>query len=122
MKEKISPSEWKVMEVLWNEPDIFANDIVHALSSTGWSDKTVKTLLSRLTKKGIISYTKEGKSYRYAPVIGRDACVRQESQDFIERIFHGSVKDFVTNMISDDKLSPEEIQELKDILNGRDES
>lgn len=119
MKERIAISEWKVMEVLWQEPNILAAQVVHALTYTGWSDKTIKTLLSRLVKKGLIDYAKEGKSYRYYPLVNREDCIQQESKEFINKIFGGSGKEFMASFLKSENLSKDDIEELKNILNKK---
>lgn len=121
MHEKISPSEWKVMEVLWQQPGALASEIVEALKETTWQEKTIKTMLNRLVKKGNIRFEKEGKAYRYFPMTEREVIRAEESQDFIQRIFGGSVKAFMTNMIKTDALSDDEIRELKRLLDRKEE-
>ena len=120
MKEKIATSEWKVMEVLWEEPNIFAADIVKRLSEESWSDKTIRTLISRLVKKGLVNYEKVGKMYRYYPVVERHACVLEESQAFIDKIFGGSPSAFVSNLIKSEKLSKDELDELRRLLKNKE--
>ncbi len=120
MKEKIAGSEWPVMEVLWEAPNLLASDVIEALGDVDWSDKTVKTLLNRLVKKGLIDYTKEGKSYRYFPLVERAACVKEESKAFVEKVFGGSGAAFLTNMIKNERLSHEEIDELRKLLDEKD--
>ena len=52
----ISESEWTVMEYLWNNPMVTITEIRKALSSTGWSDSTIKTLVRRLVSKNAVSF------------------------------------------------------------------
>lgn len=120
MKEKIATSEWKVMEVLWNESDLLASTIVERLSHTSWSSKTIKTLLARLVKKGLLDYVKEGKSYRYFTLVEKSDCVQQERREFVEKIFGGSNKAFLTNFIKNESLSKDEIDELRQMLNNKE--
>ncbi|HEX4044251.1 MAG TPA: BlaI/MecI/CopY family transcriptional regulator, partial [Gammaproteobacteria bacterium] len=57
----ISPSEFKVLEILWKFSPQSSSQIIDALKDTeSWQDQTVKTLLSRLVSKKIISYKQEG--------------------------------------------------------------
>lgn len=121
MKEKIATSEWKVMEVLWNESDLLASTIVERLSHTSWSDKTIKTLLARLVKKGLLDFTKEGKSYRYLTIVDRSDCVQQERKAFVDKIFGGSNKEFLTNFIKNESLSKADIDELREMLNMKED-
>ena len=61
MKKKlprISDSEWRVMQVLWEQGPQTANNVVEALSGeVEWNPRTIKTLISRLVKKGAVKVT-----------------------------------------------------------------
>ena len=120
MKKKISTTEWKVMEILWSKPNLLASDVVRELLYTKWSDRTIKTLLARLVEKGILSYEKEGRSYRYFPLISKNECIKKEKQDFINKIFNGSNREFITSFIKNERLNKEEIRELRELLNEKE--
>ena len=60
----ISDSEWTVMEYLWDNPMVTITEIRKALSSTGWSDSTVKTLVRRLVSKNAVAITDEAATFR----------------------------------------------------------
>ena len=44
------------MEYLWNNPMVTITEIRKALSPTGWSDSTIKTLVRRLVSKNAVSF------------------------------------------------------------------
>ena len=67
---RIADSEWRVMQVLWDRGPQTANDVVSALSGeVNWKPRTVKTLISRLVKKGAVKVTEEGYRYRYSAAV-----------------------------------------------------
>ena len=89
---KISEAEFAVMKVIWEKHPIAANEIVEKLSpSTGWNPKTVKTLISRLVKKGALGFETVGKSYLYTPRVAKDACMAEEAESFLNRVFDGAM-------------------------------
>nr|WP_205842238.1 BlaI/MecI/CopY family transcriptional regulator [Natranaerobius trueperi] len=52
---KISDSEWEVIEILWDNYPIHSSAIIERLQpQTDWKPKTVHTLISRLVKKGVV--------------------------------------------------------------------
>ncbi|HFI2475932.1 TPA: BlaI/MecI/CopY family transcriptional regulator, partial [Streptococcus suis] len=62
MKREISLSEWQVMRVLWAENQLTSRQIVERLiDDMDWNDKTIKTLLNRLVKKGYVTVIVEGR-------------------------------------------------------------
>lgn len=118
----ISEAEWDVMAVIWEENPVTSQDITERLSpQKGWSPQTVKTLLSRLVKKGVLSYRQEGKAYLYQPRVSREVCIREESRSFAERVFGGDPTPLLANLVRDTKLSPADIKRLRQILREKEE-
>jgi len=114
---KISDAEFEVMKVAWDKSPTTANEIVARLTAcTDWQDKTIRTLINRLLKKGALSHEARGKVYYYSPAVTREACQRRESESFLERVFDGSVMPMLAYFAQSDKLSHEDIEQLKDIL------
>jgi BlaI family penicillinase repressor len=117
---KISESEWLVMKAIWNENPITSNRVVEALSgSTSWKPKTIKTLLNRLVKKGAVGYKSKGREYHYYPLIEEAVFVKEESRSFLKRVFGGAVKPMLATMVESEDLSPEDVEELKSILDKK---
>lgn len=115
---KISESEWLVMKVIWDENPITSNRVVEVLSqTTPWNPKTIKTLLSRLVKKGAVGHENEGRSYLYYPLVEEEILVKAESQSFLKRVFRGALKPMIATMVESEDLSEEDIEELKSLLN-----
>ncbi|MEK3912269.1 penicillinase repressor BlaI [Paenibacillus sp. FSL H7-0331] len=117
---QISDAEWEVMKVLWAKTPRTANEVIEALEDqTDWKPKTVRTLLNRLTQKQAISYSQENKVYAYFPLVTEDECVRYETESFLKRIYGGAFKPMLVNFLKEDKLSAEDIKELKSILDDK---
>jgi len=117
---KISDSEWLIMEVLWRRHPVTASDIAQELNPrTQWQDQTVRTMLRRLIDKKAVRYRAEGKVYWYEPAVDRERCVRVESRSFLERVFGGSAKPLLVQMMEDGQLSDADIAELKQLLSKR---
>ena len=108
----ISESEWTVMEYLWNNPLVTITEIRKALSSTGWSDSTIKTLVRRLVSKNAVAINDEAATFRYYPLISQQECRLKETKSFINRVYDGSVSMLVTNLAADSNLTDKETEEL----------
>lgn len=114
---KISDAEWRVMKILWTESPLTAGEITEALGdSVDWKPKTVKTLIDRLAQKGALTFEKKGRVHYYSPRISEDRCLEAESASFLERFFEGSLNPMIAHFVDRGKLKPEEIRELKKIL------
>ncbi len=118
----ISDAEWDVMRVLWQASPLTASEVITRLSgSKSWKPKTVKTLISRLVQKQALGCNKDSREYTYFPLVSEDECVDAESHTFLNRIFGGSVKPMMVHFIENEKLSPEDIQELKALLQEKEQ-
>ncbi|HEX2974071.1 MAG TPA: BlaI/MecI/CopY family transcriptional regulator [Tepidisphaeraceae bacterium] len=119
---RISEAEWEVMEVIWQRSPIVANEVVEQLvSHRAWAAATIKTMLNRLVKKGVLTYELQGKRYLYRPKVSREQCVRVESQTFLERVFSGAAGPMLNYFVQNTKLSRQEIAELRRILSEKEE-
>jgi BlaI family penicillinase repressor len=111
----ISESEWAVMEVLWDRSPATASEVAKTLQKkTGWAENTVRTLLARLVEKGALEAT--GAPKLFSPAVKREDCVKAESASFMERIFQGAAKPLLVHFAKNARLTPEEVRELKKIL------
>ncbi|MHC4354104.1 MAG: BlaI/MecI/CopY family transcriptional regulator [Planctomycetota bacterium] len=114
---RISDSEWRVMQVLWSSPGLTADEVADALEGkVTWNACTIRTLINRLLGKKVLRHRKEGRRYRYWPAISWERCVRQERRSFVERVYGGTVTPLLAAFIEETPLSPEEIKELKRML------
>jgi predicted transcriptional regulator len=115
----ISDAESRVMEVLWQRAPQSSEDIVAALlEPTGWHDKTIRTLLNRLLRKGAVSAQKDGRRFLYSPVLEREAWQRQESRSLLDRVFGGRVAPLLTHFSQHETLSAKEAAELRKLLDA----
>ena len=114
----ISDSEWAIMEALWESSPQTASEVTKALrASMNWAENTVRTLLTRLVEKGALKTSENASGTRtFIPAVKREACVRAESQSFLDRVFGGAAKPLLVHFAQNSKLSPDEIKELKKLL------
>ena len=117
MSERISDAEHAVMEVLWEEAPLTAADVAARVpENRAWSLATVKTMLSRLLAKGVLTHEEDGRRYLYRPAIRREDYVAEESGRLIDRMFGGRVTPLVAHLAARDKLSPADIAEIEKLL------
>ena len=115
---RISETEWEIMKVVWALAPCSAGDIIADLQRTdpSWHPRTVKAFLNRLVKKKVLGFSKEGRAYVYRPLLRREECVDVASESFLDRVFGGSLKPMLAHFVERNKLSPDEIRELRRLL------
>ena len=108
------------MQVLWRHGPQTANDVVNALSGeVKWKPRTIKTLISRLVRKGAVKVTEEGYRYRYSAAVAESTCVHSETRCFVRRVYQGAMKPALAAFLEDADLSDEEIDDIQEILNQK---
>lgn len=114
---RISEAEWDVMHVIWEDPPLTAHEVAERLEpDREWSIRTVKTLLGRLVKKGVLTFELDGKRYLYHPALTREECVREEGRSFLRRVHKGSLSPLLAFFVHEGKLTKAEREELKALL------
>jgi BlaI family penicillinase repressor len=116
-KPKISESEWKVLQLIWEEGESGAAEVIDRLApENDWNHRTVRTLLRRLVNKKALRVRKKGTRYLYSPNVSRKECVRRESDCFLDRIFHGDVEQLLVHFVQEKSITSEQLASLKAIL------
>ncbi|BCJ97485.1 BlaI/MecI/CopY family transcriptional regulator [Anaerocolumna chitinilytica] len=117
---KISDAEWVIMKVLWKESPQTTTKIIETLSKeTNWNPKTIHTLIARLVKKNALGIDKNSGQYKYFPLVTKEDCIQEETGSFIQKIYEGSIYNLVANFIHDEKISAEEMEDLKKLLDEK---
>lgn len=118
---RISAAESVVMEALWRRSPRSAEEIAAEVAGPqGWTEATVKTLINRLLKKKALSAARDGRRYLYSPRLARADYVLAESQSLLDRLFDGRVAPLVSHFSQTHKLSPEDVAELKRLIEELD--
>ena len=73
-------------------------------------------LLSRLMNKGFLSARKIGRRNEYTALVSEKEYQTAQTKNFLDRIYEGSAKGLVCNLIMGDLLADEEYEELKGLL------
>lgn len=117
----ISETEWKVMELLWEREPLTIGEVRDGLKTTGWSDSTIKTLVRRLCRKGAVEADDSLGQFRYRTVAREDECRLKETKNLIDRVYHGSVKMLMANLVTDSNLTDEDAKKLMEIIDKIEE-
>jgi len=115
---QISEAELEVMKILWEVGQATSSQIIDRLSeTTEWKPKTIQTLISRLAAKGAIkAESTNSKAFLYLPLVGEEEFKALASKSFLQKVFDGSLNLMVASFIKEEKISKEEIQSLKKLL------
>ena len=108
-------SELKVMEIIWEKEPVSAKEIsLIAAENIGWNKNTTNTVIKKLEAKGFIK--REDPGFICTSVYKREEIQRSEANSLVDKLFGGSKKALLSALIGDEKLSREEIAELKELI------
>lgn len=117
MNIKLFDSELKVMSVLWHEGDTTAKHISDVLKEeVGWNMNTTYTLIKRCIKKGAIERSEP--NFMCHALIPIEDVQEAETDELINKIYDGSVDKLFATLLGRKKLSVEQIENLKHIVNN----
>lgn len=113
----LSENEWYIMQVLWEKSSASLRELCDALSeSKGWTKHAISSFLKRMLEKGAISVDESGKVKKYIPLWNKEETILEETQSIMERVYKGDLLLMVSNAVKEQKLTKEEIEELKNML------
>jgi len=113
-KHTITDSEYTIMQILWkSKRKMTVSDVVKELDGNDWTASTVSTFLQRLLKKEVVACDKKGKTNLYYPRLEQSEYDLSETENFLSKIYKGSVKNLVAALYENKKLSSEDMSELK---------
>ena len=116
MTNNITDAELVIMDIIWDGGDTKAMDIARIAGELrGWEKNTVYTMITRLTKKGIVERIEPG--YVCHALVDRETYQKSESKNVVNKLFRGSLSLFARAFLEENKLSDEEIDELRGIIN-----
>ena len=112
----VAPSEWSIMELLWETPRTLM-ELVSTLSETvGWSKSTVTTMVRRMDDKGLITFHTQGRTKIFRSAVSREDITAQETVSLLKRAYNGSIGLLVSAMAQRNDLSKADIDQLYAIL------
>ena len=118
-KMKITVAESRILDVLWRaDRPLAVEEVAETLAAReeGWTEGTVRTLMTRLKKKRGVAATKEGRRLFYRPLADRKAFLEAESTGLVDRLFDGRLGSFVSHFTENRDLSKDEIAELQALI------
>lgn len=118
----LTQAEWNVMEHLWKEGPLTGREVAQRMEvSCGWSRSTTLTLLGRLESKGAVASAPAEKGPKlFSPLLRREDAALRETEDFLSRVYQGSLSLMVSALTKKQALPREELDQLYELLKGLD--
>jgi BlaI family penicillinase repressor len=116
---KPTAAELEILQVLWEHGPSTVRDVCEILSrskQTGYT--TVLKLLQIMTAKGVVIRDEKERAHVYSAILPAESTKRQLVSDLVQRAFAGSASQLMMHALSGKKTSPEEIREIRRMLDA----
>lgn len=115
---KIFDSEYRFCLILWEHEPINSTKLtVLCKEELGWSKATTYTVIRRLAERGVL----KNENTIVTALVTKEEAQTSEMQDFVDRTFKGSVPAFIAAFVRSNKLSVEEIAQIKEMIDNYSE-
>jgi BlaI family penicillinase repressor len=113
---KLSKSEEELMNHLWKKEKAFMKDLLEAYPEPKPAATTIATMLKRMSNKGVIAYTTEGKSREYFPLIKKSDYFSNHLKGLIKNFFNDSTTQFASFFTEEVNLTEAELEDLRGVI------
>lgn len=110
--------ELDLMSVLWHRKNATVAEVRDRLSDD-LAYPTVLTMLRNLELKGYARHEEEGRAFRYFPVLQPNEAGDTALRRLVSKVYQGSRELLVSRLIADEKISPQELRRIKQLLQQR---
>ena len=118
MRILLADREADLMEVLWDHGPSTVAEVRKKLKAK-LAYNTVLSILRTLESKGYVGHEEEGRAHRYLARVARDAARHSALRHLSVKLFKGSVELLMTSLVSDKKLSDEQVRRIRELLDER---
>jgi predicted transcriptional regulator len=113
----LAPQELEIMKVVWQAPEVTVREVYEALRRRRKvAYTTVMTMMGVLERKGHLTRTAVGRTHVYRAAQPRRSAVSALIGDFVDRVFNGSARPLLLHLASDGRLSKDDVEELRRLL------
>jgi predicted transcriptional regulator len=121
--EDVSDAQLAVLQVLWDSGPATIRQLTEVLYPGGGPAQygTVQKLLERLEEKGHVRRQRAGLAHTFTALIDRGDLIGRRLQEMAEKLCGGSLTPLLTHLVRAQRLSPDERQQLRDLIDELDD-
>jgi BlaI family penicillinase repressor len=120
--DNLTSKEEAIMQILWDLKRAMVKDIMNKIPNSGQPYTTISSIVRILEKKGYVSHKAYGKTHEYFPLISKAEYRRRKFRGLLTEYFDNSIESMVSFLVKEEKIRPEEIEELVKMINKESES
>ena len=110
---KLFDAEYRLMDLVWKHQPINSTALWKLCQAElGWKKPTTFNLIRKLGERGIL----KNENATVTALVAREQVLRWESEEVVERSFGGSLPSFVAAFLSGKRLSHQEAEDLRRLI------
>lgn len=108
-------SELRILELLWNEGDLTASELITELErSLDWSDTTILQIIRTCIVKGFIE--RLGSNFICRAIITKEEIKKRELEMLADKVVGGFSDLLVASLLDESKMSPSQVNKLREMV------
>lgn len=114
-------AELEILQVLWSRGDCTVRDVhnvLHLDDGTGYT--TALKMLQVMHAKGLVQRDDSQRAHVYRAAVTKERTQKRFLVDLVQRVFDGSSSQLVLHALGSQRTSPEELREIRSLLNTLD--
>ena len=111
--DRLARREREIIHALFALGNRASAEQIRARLSHPPGDSSVRVMLARLEKKGLLRHQQDGLRFIYSATISPAAAKRTALQQYLQTFFGGSLKQMMTAMVADAAWSDDDLDELR---------
>lgn len=115
MDIQFTDREADLMQVLWDRGPSVVSEVQASLRDK-LAYTTVLSILRTLEAKGYVGHEEEGRGHRYFAAVKQQAAQESALRHITSKMFKGSAELLFTRLVSDRKLSSEQLRRMRKLL------
>ncbi|HYF29555.1 MAG TPA: BlaI/MecI/CopY family transcriptional regulator [Chitinophagaceae bacterium] len=117
--DKLTKQEREAMLAMWKTGTGTVQNILENHEKPVPHKNTLASTLKNLEKKGLVQHRQIGNLFEYTPSVTKTAYLKTYYKSFLSNFFDNSVESLLSFIAKDKKLSQEDIDQIKQILNKK---
>ena len=119
---RLTAPQLEILRVLWERSEATVVEIHQALSvERPLAATTIATLLSRLEKRGMVTYRIDGRQYVYRAVLQERDAQRHALTEVTKGLFAGDVASMVSQLLSSHELRPGDLTRVRALIDAKEQ-
>ena len=117
---ELTEAEWAIIQMVWEHEPVPAPTVQDLLEEQrGWSYSTVKTLMDRMVKKGLLTTERIRNLMLYTSAITQKEAQGKEILKTLKRAFEGALTPMMQFLLDSDHMTHGELDDLEAMIKAR---